>query len=128
MSNLCTIKELSSLTGYSLATIHRHRKDNVLRIAAAVRKVPGLGLRVDLDAAEKYVRAARPGIIRMGPVWRYEVPAVGEIPHKHLMRRDNPQVAECGARGPFLSSTHAFKHCLTCRARARERGVAYDES
>ncbi len=127
MSNLCTIKELSSLTGYSLATIHRHRKDNVLRIASAVRKVPGMGLRVDLDAAEKYVKTARPGIIRMGPVWRYEVTLNGELPHKHIMRRDNPQVAECGARGPFLSSTHAFKHCLTCRARARERGVAYDE-
>lgn len=125
MSNLCTIRELASLTGYSLESIRRHRKDNVLRIAAAVRKIPGLGLRVDLDAAEKYVKAARPGVIRMGPVWRYEVPAVGELPHKHLMRRDNPQVAECGARGPLLSKADAFKPCTTCRARARERGVSY---
>ena len=127
MSNLCTIRELASLTGYSLATITRHRKQNVLRLAAAVRQVPGLGLRVDLDAAEKYVKAARPGVIRMGPVWRYEVPAVGELPHKHLMRRDRPDVAECGARMPLLREADAFKPCLTCRARARERGVAYDE-
>ena len=125
--NLCTIRELSALTGYSLDSIRRHRKDNVLRIAAAVRKVPGLGLRVDLDAAAKYIHAARPGPIRMGPVWRYEVALNGELSHKHLMRRDRPEVAECGARGPLLREADAFKPCNTCRARARERGVAYDE-
>ena len=58
--NLATINELAALTGYSLDTIRRHRADNVLRIAAAIRRVPGLGLRVDLTAAEKYIAAARP--------------------------------------------------------------------
>ena len=127
MSNLCTIKELALLTGYNLKTIRRHRKDNVLRLAAAVRKVPGLGLRVDLDAAAKYVAAARPGHPRLGPVWRFEVAAGGELPHKHLMRCDSPQIAECGARGLMLSKADTFKTCRTCRARARERGLAYDE-
>lgn len=58
--NSITIRELSTLTGYSLESIRRHRKDNVLRIASAIRHVPGMGLRVDRDAAEKYIAAARP--------------------------------------------------------------------
>lgn len=58
--NTVTIEELSALTGYSRSTIRRHRADNVLRIAAAIRRVPGLGLRVDLAAAERYIAAARP--------------------------------------------------------------------
>ena len=58
--NLITIKELAALTGYSLDTIRRHRESNVLRIASAIRRVPGLGLRVDVEAAEKYITTARP--------------------------------------------------------------------
>jgi len=58
--NLITIKELAAMTGYSLDTIRRHREANVLRIASAIRRVPGLGLRVDVEAAEKYIAAARP--------------------------------------------------------------------
>ena len=58
--NTITLRELCSLTGYSRETLRRHRADNVLRIAAAIRHVPGLGLRVDLIAAEKYIAAARP--------------------------------------------------------------------
>lgn len=58
--NTITIRELAALTGYNRETIRRHRADNVLRIAAAIRHVPGLGLRVDLEAAEKYIAAARP--------------------------------------------------------------------
>ena len=60
MGNTITLRELSALTGYSLATINRHRASNVLRIAAAVRRVPGMGLRVDREAAERYIAAARP--------------------------------------------------------------------
>lgn len=124
---LCTIKELSSLTGYSLKTIRRHRERNVCRIDSAIRKIPGLGLRVDLDAAAKYIHAARPGHPRLGPVWRFDVASNGELSHKHLMRQDSPQIAECGARGLMLREADTFKTCRTCRARARERGVAYDE-
>lgn len=127
--NLCTIRELASLTGYSLATITRHRRQNVLRLAAAVRKVPGLGLRVDLDAAEKYVAAARAAAPKAKPpVWRYDVAGAGETPHKHLMRQDAPAIAECGCRGLMVAAADGFKVCRPCKARARERGVAYDES
>lgn len=58
--NTITLRELATLTGYSLQTITRHRRQNVLRIASAIRHVPGLGLRVDREAAEKYIAAARP--------------------------------------------------------------------
>ena len=58
--NTITIKELSKLTGYSLESIRSHRADNVLRIASAVKRIPGMGLRVDLTAAERYIAAARP--------------------------------------------------------------------
>jgi hypothetical protein len=131
MSNTITLRELATLTGYSRATILRHRSANILRIASAIRRIPGIGLRVDLDAAERYVAAARPrkSIERKkadSVVWKFDVVGGGELPRKHLMRLDDPRVAECGTRGLMMSSADVFNACRHCRSRAAQRGVQYD--
>lgn len=129
--NFVTIKELAKLTGYNLKTIHRHRADNVLRLGTAVKRIPGMGLRVDLEAAEKYVAAARPRKSSErkkidAVVWRYDVVGGGDLPRKHLMRLDDPRVAECGTRGLMLNRADASNVCRHCRSRAAQRGVQYD--
>ena len=129
--NTITIKELARLTGYSLRQVERHRADNVLRLGTAVKRIPGMGLRVDRDAAEKYIAAARPRKSSErkkadAVVWKFDVVGGGELPRKHLMRLDDPRVAECGTRGLMMSSADAFNACRHCRSRAAQRGVKYD--
>jgi excisionase family DNA binding protein len=130
---LLTITEVASRIGVSRRTVERHIRMNAFGIQRAVTRTPGIGVRVNVDAAEKYMAAARPGRVRKPvqpprPVIRYSVGVAGDGSIKHLMRSDDPRIAECGARGPFVAMTaETWRTCRHCRARALEKGVAYDQ-
>lgn len=131
---LLTISEVADRIGVSRRTVERHIRMNALGVARAVQRVPGIGVRLNTAAAEKYLAAARPGKPRKpsqppkpAAAIRYSVGVGGDSPIKHLMRGDDPRIAECGARGPFVRMTAGeWRVCRHCRSRALEKGVAYD--